>query len=142
MPRNVSHGWARIQFSSVSQLCARPESTAPPADEKNCTEPDSRSQYCSARAGKSRHTTRVPARPPSAILPRGTRLRLSRHNSTIATITLSTDAREYESTSAAENTAAPNPSAFDDSGRSDFGIEKATAIITRKKAQKLPSVLA
>ena len=55
---------------------------------------------------------------------------------------LITEPRENESTSAPKNTAPPAISSLRDTGDSPFGRESATAIITRKNAQKLPSVLA
>ena len=56
--------------------------------------------------------------------------------------THTSEPREYESTSAAKKTAPPSTSHLRATGTSARGRVNATAIITRKKAQKLPSVLA
>ncbi len=57
-------------------------------------------------------------------------------------MTLIADPRENDSTSAAKNSAPPASSSLRETGDSRRGRESATAIITRKNAEKLPSVLA
>ena len=86
--------------------------------------------------------SRAPAAASTATRARRTRRRLHHIRTARATATLSSEAREKESTSAAKNTAPPAASALRDTGDSARGRVNATAIITRKKAQKLPSVLA
>ena len=60
----------------------------------------------------------------------------------IAIKTFNSDAREKDNTRAAEKTAAPASNTGRVSGKSFWGRIRATATITRKNAQKFPSVLA
>src|SRR5262249_3013883 len=100
----------------------------------------------SANCGNTFHVTNAAAPPPivrmAAALPRRTRFRYSHASIASATATLINDAREYDSTSAAKNTAPPAHTDLRETGACAPGRVTATAIITRKNAQKLPSVLA
>src|SRR4051812_25203444 len=142
MPKIVCQGWPAIQPSSVRQLATRPESTPSVAENRYSAVAERRSQYMSANAGKTCHvtTTAIPAATASGIIRR--RRRLSHISTATATARLIREAREYESTSAAKKTAPPAASALRGTGDSSRGREKPTAIMTRKNAQKLPSVLA
>ena len=126
MPKSVCHGWAAIHPASVRQLATRPESTPSVAVNRNSVEPERRSQYISANAGKIFQVTKAP---PSTEMPstgrmraNRTRLRCSQSSVSAATIRLISDPREYESTSAAKKTAPPAARPFRETGESDAGV--------------------
>src|SRR5580698_541227 len=146
MPKRSCHGLAAVHCMSVCQLATRPERICSVAEKNNWPETVSRSQYMAAMAGKIFESRKAPASTQAeriaATRPSGTRRRLIQTSTAQATATLITDPRENESTNAAKNNAPPNNSSLRETGESRRGREKATAIITRKNAQKLPSVLA
>src|ERR1700691_1871403 len=146
MPKRSRDGLAAVQCSSVCQLATRPERICSVAEKKNCPDATRRSQYMAAIAGKIFESRNAPASAQAERIattrPSGTRRRLIQTSTAKATATLITDPRENESTNAAKNSAPPASSSLRETGDSRRGREKATAIITRKNAQKLPKVLA
>src|SRR5579872_6723445 len=146
MPKSSCQGLDCIQETRNRQLSTRPVRTSEVAEKKNTAEPERRVQYSSANTGKSSQVSRAPAPTASAststTFASGTRLRLCQTKTAPAAARLRTDDREYESTKALKNTAPPASSALRETGDSERGRENATAIITRKNEQKLPSVLA
>src|SRR5262249_38694579 len=144
MPKMVCQGLASIHPRIVRQLATRPESTPSVAVKKYSADPERRIQYISAKAGKTRQTITEAAAAATTrtgtTRAKRTRCQL-RHTSTrTASTTVINEAREYDSTSAAVSTAPPTKRPVRETGDSERGRESATAIITRKKAQKLPSV--
>src|ERR1035437_2798825 len=117
MPNIACQGWAAIPPASVCQLATRPESTPSVRVNKYSAEKERRSQYICAKVGKIHHVSRAPAAASAASAAtraRRTQRRLHHIKTTSATATLSREAREWESPSAAKNPAPPATRALRD----------------------------
>src|SRR5450631_4171003 len=102
MPNMACQGWAAIQAASVCQLATRPESTPSVREKRNSAEKERRTQYISTNAGKIHQVSSAPMAASRATRASLTRRRLYHIRTERAMATLSSDAREKESTRAAK----------------------------------------
>src|SRR3954468_9928753 len=107
MPNIACHGCAATHATIVCQLARRPESTPSVRVKRYSAEKEMRSQYISAKVGKIHHVSIAAAPVDAAMRKTGNRARLCHPSTPSATARLTSDPREYESTSAAKKTAPP-----------------------------------
>src|SRR5436190_24375886 len=98
MPNRVCHGLAVIQSSSARQLATRPDSTPSVAEKKYSADAKRRSQYISAKIGKTFHVRNAARAAQTASMgttrAKRTRRRLSQTSTARATSTFKRDPRE------------------------------------------------